>query len=178
MDNTISQKSNYHQVMEFTNAVRIAKGDKEYPSIPSPMNKDEVLFLVGMVISELSELVDTISSSSRETRSLIERCLHVDPSKHKEYPTNVEKIAAQADAMGDAWYYMCDAACKKGINISDVFNIIHQANMNKLVNGKVILREDGKVLKPEGWVPPDQQIIDYFRELNEVKGERTERSEG
>jgi len=26
--------------------------------------------------------------------------------------------------------------------------------MAKLVDGKVIRREDGKVLKPEGWQPP------------------------
>jgi hypothetical protein len=27
--------------------------------------------------------------------------------------------------------------------------------MAKLVDGKVIRREDGKVLKPAGWTPPD-----------------------
>ena len=171
--NMNTYKSNYQQVSEFTNAVRIAQGKEMCPTTPSPMNRDEVLFLVGMVISELSELVDTVSSSSEETKALIESCLHVDPSEHKEYKTDIETIAAQADAMGDAWYYMCDAACKKGMNISNAFDIIHKANMNKLVDGKVLLREDGKVLKPKGWVPPDQQIIEYFSELNGVK--RSER---
>jgi hypothetical protein len=27
--------------------------------------------------------------------------------------------------------------------------------MAKLVDGKVIRREDGKILKPAGWTPPD-----------------------
>ena len=34
------------------------------------------------------------------------------------------------------------------------FNEVHRSNMAKLVDGKVIRREDGKVLKPEGWQPP------------------------
>ena len=36
----------------------------------------------------------------------------------------------------------------------DAFNEVHRSNMAKLVDGKVIRREDGKVLKPEGWQPP------------------------
>jgi predicted HAD superfamily Cof-like phosphohydrolase len=31
--------------------------------------------------------------------------------------------------------------------------------MSKLVDGKPIYREDGKVLKPEGWTPPDIKSI-------------------
>ena len=37
----------------------------------------------------------------------------------------------------------------------DAFNEVHRSNMAKLVDGKVIRREDGKVLKPEGWQPPN-----------------------
>ena len=36
----------------------------------------------------------------------------------------------------------------------DAFNEVHRSNMAKLVDGKVLRREDGKVLKPEGWQPP------------------------
>ena len=36
----------------------------------------------------------------------------------------------------------------------DAFNEVHRSNMAKLVDGKVIRRDDGKVLKPEGWLPP------------------------
>ena len=36
----------------------------------------------------------------------------------------------------------------------DAFNEVHRSNMAKLVDGKVIRRDDGKVLKPEGWQPP------------------------
>jgi predicted HAD superfamily Cof-like phosphohydrolase len=33
--------------------------------------------------------------------------------------------------------------------------------MAKLVDGKPIRREDGKILKPEGWTPPDIKKILY-----------------
>lgn len=35
------------------------------------------------------------------------------------------------------------------------FNRVHDNNMTKVVDGKLILREDGKILKPEGYVKPD-----------------------
>lgn len=36
------------------------------------------------------------------------------------------------------------------------FTAVHLANMRKLVDGKPIFRADGKFLKPEGWVGPDE----------------------
>ncbi len=32
---------------------------------------------------------------------------------------------------------------------------VHRSSMDKIVDGKVFKRGDGKILKPEGWVPPD-----------------------
>ena len=38
------------------------------------------------------------------------------------------------------------------MNIDKIFDLVHEANMNKrLPNGEFLMREDGKVLKPEGW---------------------------
>jgi predicted HAD superfamily Cof-like phosphohydrolase len=42
-----------------------------------------------------------------------------------------------------------------GVPAEDVMSEVWRSNLSKLVNGKVIKREDGKVLKPEGWTPPD-----------------------
>jgi predicted HAD superfamily Cof-like phosphohydrolase len=33
---------------------------------------------------------------------------------------------------------------------------IHQANLRKQIDGKVVRRADGKILKPEGWQPADK----------------------
>jgi hypothetical protein len=33
--------------------------------------------------------------------------------------------------------------------------------MEKLVDGKVVRRDDGKILKPEGWTAPDIKSVLY-----------------
>lgn len=44
-----------------------------------------------------------------------------------------------------------------GIPLDRVWAEVHRSNMAKVdpTTGKVIKRADGKVLKPEGWTPPD-----------------------
>ena len=40
--------------------------------------------------------------------------------------------------------------------VKRAFAEVHRANMSKAgPNGEVVRREDGKILKPEGWMPPD-----------------------
>lgn len=81
----------------------------------------------------------------------------------KDHPNDQAKqdiyqCADQADALVDVYYYSQNAACKKGMNLSSVFNLVHGANMAKRdpSTGHFIRREsDGKVLKPKGWKPPD-----------------------
>ena len=60
------------------------------------------------------------------------------------------------DALADIGYILAGTIINHGMqNIyDDAFNEVHRSNMAKLVDGKVIRREDGKVLKPEGWQPP------------------------
>lgn len=36
-----------------------------------------------------------------------------------------------------------------------VWDEVHRSNMAKGVDGKIVMRDDGKILKPEGWTPPD-----------------------
>lgn len=59
------------------------------------------------------------------------------------------------DALGDILYLVYGAALECGYDVDAAMTRIHAANMAKLVDGKVIRREDGKVLKPEGWQPPN-----------------------
>jgi predicted HAD superfamily Cof-like phosphohydrolase len=41
----------------------------------------------------------------------------------------------------------------------DLFEIVQAANMEKLwPDGKPHFREDGKVIKPEGWQPPEPKL--------------------
>ena len=64
-----------------------------------------------------------------------------------------------ADALADIIYIACGTAVSYGIPLDDVFAEVHRSNMAKLVDGKVIRREDGKIQKPEGWTAPDIKSV-------------------
>lgn len=64
-------------------------------------------------------------------------------------------ITNLAVELADIIYIACGTAVSYGIPLDEVFEAIHAANMNKLIDGKVIRREDGKIKKPDGWQPAD-----------------------
>jgi predicted HAD superfamily Cof-like phosphohydrolase len=74
------------------------------------------------------------------------------------YTTNTDLIASQFDALVDSWYYSLNIAAKHGVNMSKMFDIVHNANMAKRdpETGIFLRREsDGKVIKPKGWQSPN-----------------------
>jgi predicted HAD superfamily Cof-like phosphohydrolase len=62
-----------------------------------------------------------------------------------------------ADALADAIYVLVGTALEFGIPLDRVWDEVQRSNMAKAdpLTGKAIKREDGKVLKPSGWTPPD-----------------------
>ena len=60
------------------------------------------------------------------------------------------------DALADIGYILAGTILNHGMqNIyDDAFDEVHRSNMAKLVDGKVLRREDGKVMKPQDWTPP------------------------
>jgi predicted HAD superfamily Cof-like phosphohydrolase len=57
-----------------------------------------------------------------------------------------------ADALADMVYIICGTALAYGIPLDAVWTTVHLSNLRK-IGGAV--RGDGKILKPEGWTPPD-----------------------
>lgn len=47
----------------------------------------------------------------------------------------------------------------QGLPLEEMAREIHAANMRKCVDGKIVRREDGKVLKPAGWRPADKEGV-------------------
>jgi predicted HAD superfamily Cof-like phosphohydrolase len=66
-----------------------------------------------------------------------------------------DDLVEVADALADIIYIVCGTAVSYGIPLDKVFEEVHRSNMAKLVDGKPLYREDGKVMKPQGWTPPD-----------------------
>jgi predicted HAD superfamily Cof-like phosphohydrolase len=66
-------------------------------------------------------------------------------------------IVEIADAIADSIYVLIGTALEYGIPLDAVWGEVQISNMAKvdLDTGKVRRREDGKVLKSEGWTKPD-----------------------
>jgi predicted HAD superfamily Cof-like phosphohydrolase len=85
------------------------------------------------------------------------RLMEEENSEYKEACEN-QSIVGIADALGDQLYILCGTILKHGLQhvIEDVFDEIQASNMSKLgPDGKPLLREDGKILKGEGYRPPN-----------------------
>ena len=70
------------------------------------------------------------------------------------YSRDIVKIA---DGIADLIYVAVGTALECGIPLDQVWAEVQRSNMAKVdpATGKVLKREDGKVLKPSGWTPPD-----------------------
>lgn len=101
-------------------------------------------------------VLDTPTFPSRERIELRQRLLR------EEY---LEWLAASAerdmvevaDALADMIYIIVGTALEFGIPLDRVWDEVQRSNMAKVdpETGRVARREDGKILKPRGWVAPD-----------------------
>ena len=70
-----------------------------------------------------------------------------------------------ADGIADLLYVVLGTASAYGINVQPIFDEVQRSNMTKAVwdeetqSYKVILREDGKILKPESFSPADIEAV-------------------
>ena len=66
-----------------------------------------------------------------------------------------------ADALIDILVVTIGAGLSLGMPMQDLWDEVMRSNMSKIdpVTGKVIRREDGKILKPEGYSPPNIRAI-------------------
>ena len=81
---------------------------------------------------------------------------------------SLENFTHLADGIIDSVYVLLHAANSLGIPFDLVWDEVHRSNMAKLwEDGKARRREDGKILKPPGWTPPN-----IFEILKEYKGRK------
>jgi len=133
----------------------------EFPNIPQKMSKEQVIFITRMILSELDELVCTVSENEQEKEKIMSHCFETrDKCNKYTFNTDTELIACQYDALVDSHYYALNCAAKHGVNLDKIFEIVHDANMAKKdpITKKFIKRDDGKIIKPEGWKEPNIEL--------------------
>jgi len=67
-----------------------------------------------------------------------------------------------ADGLADMVWVIMGLASSLGIPFDQVWDEVRASNMSKVVDGKLIKREDGKVLKPEGYFRPDINAVLFW----------------
>lgn len=72
----------------------------------------------------------------------------------KNGETSTATRARMMKELSDLQYVLSGMVVAFGIPMQEVFHRTHQSNMSKLVNGKVLKREDGKFLKGPNYKPP------------------------
>lgn len=78
--------------------------------------------------------------------------LAVNISTHPATTEDTDRVAYALSRVVEAAY---TAAAAWGFDLDAILEEVHRSNMAKLgPDGEVIRRADGKVMKPEGWQPP------------------------
>ena len=96
---------------------------------------------------------------THDVRTLRQNLLREEFTEYMD-AEHTDDIVEIADALADIIYIACGTAVAYGIPLDDVFAEVHRSNMAKLgPDGKPIYRDDGKVLKPADWSPPDVRGI-------------------
>lgn len=74
-----------------------------------------------------------------------------DPNEETRQDLVKEWADVQVVLSNLAWFFEIDGQV--------AFNIVHASNMSKLIDGEINRREDGKVLKGDGYTPPDMRYL-------------------
>ena len=81
----------------------------------------------------------------------------VDNSRHRFRMAGRYKRENLVKELADVQYTLSGLALYLGVDLEEAFNRVHANNMSKLIDGKIARAENGKVLKPEGYVKADMR---------------------
>ena len=79
------------------------------------------------------------------------------------FPPDEDNLVLAADAIADIIYVLIGTALEYGIPLPEVWDEVHRTNMAKTIP-EVHKNEQGKVMKPNGWKPPEIRRVLYGEE--------------
>ena len=130
------------QVLEFHQKLGVV-GDLSRPGEQAP---DIKRLRAHLVTEEFFEFLTALGMPATDAqRDIIRHTIdHVEMGS--------TDLPALADALADIDYVVEGTRIAFGIDGDPIAEEVHRANMTKLGGPR---REDGKILKPDGWEPPD-----------------------
>ncbi len=116
--------------------------------------------LVEDFMEAMGQEVNTVPTFPEEEIQRLRLDLIEEELDELHYAIDNKDMVEIADALGDLLYVVYGAGHAFGIDLDECFKEIHASNMSKLgPDGKPIKREDGKVLRPDTFFPPDLKTI-------------------
>lgn len=89
--------------------------------------------------------------------------LHTLYSERNSIETRLQILTEIADGIIDGKYVLDQLGNTLGLPLPLLFNEVQRTNMAKAQNIdgviKIVRRADGKILKPDGWTPPNIRLI-------------------
>jgi len=98
-----------------------------------------------------------------KTRIMRHNILVEEATELKHATTHIDAL----DAITDILYVLLGTAHAYGLadKLEVAFNEVHRSNMTKVMpDGKVLRREDGKIIKPDAYEPPNLQKVFELQE--------------
>jgi predicted HAD superfamily Cof-like phosphohydrolase len=146
-------------VMEFHKAFR-----QPINTIPHVPSTEHVRLRLRLIKEEFIELFEACATANgwkrhdatKHNRAEIERASSILSAVIARVEASDVDLVELVDAMADLDYVVEGSRLECGVNGPAVADEVHRSNMAKLgPDGNPNYREDGKVIKPTGWTPPD-----------------------
>ncbi len=148
-----------------------------FPSIAArtaaagPPTAEEMRLRLKLIIEEVEEIFEA-HGVSFEGNAIHTAFKIINGAIEQIVTPTCNDIDAIADGLVDSIYVHVGAALQYGLPLDHVWDAVQKANMAKFPGGRAIRREDGKVIKPEGWQPPNiLEALEKESEAEWVKGE-------
>jgi len=107
---------------------------------------DQIILRENLIEEEYNEVIDA-------SVKVYDECITAAGSLVARRPTDETKSELLKELV-DIVYVVLGYAATFGLPFETAFNRVHESNMSKLVDGKPLLRADGKVLKGPNYQPP------------------------
>ena len=116
--------------------------------------------LVGDFMESMEQEVRIIPSFPEEHIQNLRKDLIEEELDELILAIDNQDMVEVADALTDLLYVVYGAGHAFGIDLDECFKEVHRSNLSKLGEDfKPIKREDGKVLKPDTYSPPDLKSV-------------------
>ena len=103
--------------------------------------------------NDVKTFIEACDQEKNTTNALLYKTLIRE--EYDEY-IHAKDLTEDLDACMDMIWVILGYCYMRGYDVDGAWNEVARSNLAKInpATGKVIKREDGKVLKPEGWTPP------------------------